>query len=114
MVAETECERHFLEAKIALERAQGIEVELIGRHELRELAPALSERMLGAAYCPEEGKINPLVATMHILAGAVAAVAAIACTEAPTAPDRTAVTLKAASEAVQRVRICHRDAETET
>jgi glycine/D-amino acid oxidase-like deaminating enzyme len=33
--------------------------------------------MIGAAYCPMEGKINPLVATRHVLDGAAAAGARI-------------------------------------
>src|SRR5690606_2897195 len=32
-----------------------------------------SPAMIGAAYCPQEGKINPLVATRHVLEAAVAA-----------------------------------------
>ena len=73
MVAETAQELEFLKAKVALERAHGIDTELIRQTELRELAPAVSERMIGAAYCAAEGKINPLTATFGVLAGALAA-----------------------------------------
>lgn len=67
MVAETEEDLAFLEAKARLERAEGIPCEVIGRQALRALEPALDERFLGAAYCPIEGKINPLVATQAVL-----------------------------------------------
>jgi glycine/D-amino acid oxidase-like deaminating enzyme len=57
----------FLAAKVALERSHGVECEVIGRNDLRTLAPALSERLVGAAYCPLEGKINPAVATYAVV-----------------------------------------------
>lgn len=67
MVAETEQDLVFLKAKAALEREQGIPCDMIGRNELRAMEPALDERFLGAAFCPIEGKINPLVATQAVL-----------------------------------------------
>ncbi len=73
MVAETERDLDFLRAKTAVERAQGLESEVIGAAALRALEPALSERFLGASLCPAEGKINPLFATQAILAAAEAA-----------------------------------------
>ncbi len=73
MVAETERDLAFLAAKAAVERAHGVETELIGAAALRQREPALSERFLGAAYCAAEGKINPLVATQAILDAAEAA-----------------------------------------
>ena len=73
MVAETERDLDFLRAKTAVECAMGIDCELIGAADLRALEPALSERFLGAALCPGEGKINPLLATQAILRGARAA-----------------------------------------
>ncbi|MCM0019883.1 MAG: FAD-binding oxidoreductase, partial [Tagaea sp.] len=63
MVAESERDVAFLAAKTKLERSYGIESDVIGASELRALAPALSEKLIGAAYCPSEGKINPLTAT---------------------------------------------------
>lgn len=66
MVAETEAGMVFLRAKAALERSHGIEAEILGRKELRDLAPALSDRLIGAEYAPQEGKINPLTATFRV------------------------------------------------
>ena len=73
MVAETEAHMRFLEEKTRVERENGIDCHVIGAEDLRKLEPALSPLMIGAAYCPMEGKINPLVATRHVHDGAVAA-----------------------------------------
>lgn len=70
MVAETEAHLRFLHEKTVLERASGIDCHVIGREDLHRLEPALSSAMIGAAYCPQEGKINPLVATHHMLEAA--------------------------------------------
>ncbi|MFZ4531287.1 MAG: FAD-dependent oxidoreductase, partial [Alsobacter sp.] len=73
MVAETERDLAFLAAKTAVERAQGIDCDIIGHNDLRRLEPALDPRFVGAAFCPQEGKINPLVATEGIHRAALAA-----------------------------------------
>lgn len=72
MVAETPLDLEFLSAKTALERSYGVECHVVGQQELRDLSPALSENLLGAAWCPSEGKINPATATYAVvrLAGA--------------------------------------------
>ena len=67
MVADSPAGMDFLRAKAALERRHGIDNELIGAGELRRLAPALSDRLIGAEYAPQEGKINPLRATYAVL-----------------------------------------------
>jgi len=72
MMAETERELGLLREKAAREREMGIDVEVIGREELQRIAPAVSATMLGASFCPEEGKINPLKGTHGIYRGAVA------------------------------------------
>ncbi len=73
MVAEVSEQFELLKRKTVLERRYGIPVETISAAELRDLAPAISERMVGAAWCPEEGKINPMLATPAVLEGALAA-----------------------------------------
>ena len=70
MVADSAAGMHFLQAKVAVERAHGIEAHLIEQAELLRLAPALSPALLGAEWCPLEGKINPLRATYAVAAGA--------------------------------------------
>ncbi|WP_272490674.1 FAD-dependent oxidoreductase [Mesobacterium pallidum] len=71
MVAETEAHLRFLEAKTAVERAVGIEAHVIDAAELARREPALDPRFVGAAWCPQEGKINPLIATQQLLAEAL-------------------------------------------
>ena len=67
MVAETDAGLDFLRRKAALERRHGLEAEILDRHDLRNLAPALGDGLIGAAYSPCEGKINPLVATYSVM-----------------------------------------------
>ncbi|MFK7831322.1 MAG: FAD-dependent oxidoreductase [Congregibacter sp.] len=70
VVAGSASEMHFLERKVALEQRHGIEMDLLGQPELRALLPSVSSQMLGASYCKNEGKINPLVAGPAIVAAA--------------------------------------------
>ena len=73
MVAETEAQIAKLAGKAELEARFGTAVEVIGRDQLRDMAPHLSERLVGAAYCAEEGKISPLKAGPAVLSAAQAA-----------------------------------------
>jgi glycine/D-amino acid oxidase-like deaminating enzyme len=73
MVAESERDLAFLLEKTRVECSQGIDCQMIDASTLRGLEPALNDGFLGAAYCPQEGKINPLVATQGVLEGATAA-----------------------------------------
>lgn len=66
MVAENQEQMDFLAYKIHRERKFGVETELIGRAELHRLAPYLSDVIIGAVFCPKEGKINPLLANAAI------------------------------------------------
>lgn len=68
MVAENDAQMRFLEAKIKLEEGFGIRARLLDRNELQRLVPALSPDLVGAEFCPTEGKINPLRAT-YVVAG---------------------------------------------
>ena len=77
MLAEDEAQIGFLRDKVAAERSVGIEVEVIDRAGIAAIAPAVSERMIAAAWCPGEGKINPLLATPAVAAAARAAGARI-------------------------------------
>ena len=62
MVAESDAHMRFLADKIDLERAQGLDVHMLSRSEVRDLAPYLSDRVVGAEFCPGEGKLNPILA----------------------------------------------------
>jgi glycine/D-amino acid oxidase-like deaminating enzyme len=60
MVAQTSSDMLALARKIELENSIGINSRLSDRNELKEKAPYISQSMLGAAFCPIEGKANPL------------------------------------------------------
>ena len=91
LVAETAAQMATIEAKAALERAAGLEVEVIGREALRALAPYVSERMIGGLWCPGEGKGNPLRAGPGLAAAARAAGVTFTerCTLQALEPDGT-------------------------
>ena len=72
VVAENEPELKRLKNKAEVERAYGIPVEIIGPSELRDIAPTLAKHLVGASWCPQEGRINPLLATQAVLDAAVA------------------------------------------
>jgi glycine/D-amino acid oxidase-like deaminating enzyme len=73
LVAETQAQMRDVKRKVALERAHGLHVELLDARELQAIAPYLSDRMIGGAFCPQEGKINPLLAMPAIARAAEAA-----------------------------------------
>jgi glycine/D-amino acid oxidase-like deaminating enzyme len=71
MVAETGEDLACLDRKSRLERPFGIETEMVTTRDMLAMAPHLSERLAGAAYCPEEGFANPLlVAPAYVRAAA--------------------------------------------
>ncbi|WP_296180500.1 NAD(P)/FAD-dependent oxidoreductase [Pseudomonas sp. UBA1879] len=64
LVGTTDQQLREIEAKARLERSQGLEVNVLDQRGVRELAPYLSDRVLGGAFCPIEGKASPLKATL--------------------------------------------------
>jgi glycine/D-amino acid oxidase-like deaminating enzyme len=70
LVAATKKQMADVKRKAALEKEAGLEIHLLGRDELRKLAPYISEKMVGASYCPREGKANPLKAATSLAAAA--------------------------------------------
>jgi len=67
MLAEDAAGLEWLRRKSAMERRWGIESHVLGANELRSLAPALSERLVGADFVPAEGYGDPLRGTMAAL-----------------------------------------------
>lgn len=67
MLAETDAQFAWLRAKVALERAKGLTSEILGPNELRSGAPWLGEGFAGAAFCPEEGQMDPLPGMVALL-----------------------------------------------
>lgn len=73
LVAETEAQLGDIRRKAELEARHGLRTEILGPAELQALAPYISRRMAGAAYCPQEGKINPLIAAPALARAAAGA-----------------------------------------
>ncbi len=67
MLAEDEAGVAWLRRKSEMERRWGIETQILGRNELRALAPALADHMLGADFVPAEGYGDPLRCMMALL-----------------------------------------------
>ena len=63
LLAETQGQMRDVRRKALIERAQGLEIEILSGADVRRIAPYASERMIGGAFCPNEGKANPLRAT---------------------------------------------------
>lgn len=70
MLAEDEAALGWLRRKSAMERKCGIESHILGSNELRDLAPSLSHRIVGADFVPAEGYGDPLRGMMALLSRA--------------------------------------------
>ncbi|MGD0430582.1 MAG: FAD-dependent oxidoreductase [Acetobacteraceae bacterium] len=66
MLAEDAAGMDWLRRKSAMERRWGIESHVLGASELLSIAPALSERMVGADFVPAEGYGDPLRGTLAV------------------------------------------------
>jgi glycine/D-amino acid oxidase-like deaminating enzyme len=66
MVAETPESYEFLARKCEREKRLGLTVEMLGRADLARIAPYLGEAVIGAEFCAEEGKLNPLLANQAV------------------------------------------------
>ena len=66
MLAEDTAALDWLRRKSGMERRWGIESHVLGANELRDLAPALSDRMVGADFVPAEGYGDPLRGTLAV------------------------------------------------
>lgn len=66
MLAEDAAGMDWLRRKSAMERRWGIESHILGANELLSIAPALSDRMVGADFVPAEGYGDPLRGTLAV------------------------------------------------
>ena len=71
LVAHTEPQMRDIRRKVGIERQYGVNIELIGRQDIRSLAPYVSEDVVGGAFCLDEGSANPLQATHGFAAAAM-------------------------------------------
>ena len=70
IVMETEDEKTAMTQFVDAQRQAGLDVELLDHKQLRALAPPLSNHLIGAAYSPRDGKINPIALTLGFAMGA--------------------------------------------
>jgi sarcosine oxidase subunit beta len=77
LLIDNEAQLRVVERKVAMERELGVDARLLGRAEVRELAPWVAESIIGAGYSPVEGKANPMLAAPAFAHGAEAAGAEI-------------------------------------
>jgi sarcosine oxidase, subunit beta len=73
LVGTTAPELREMEAKAAIERAAGLTVEWLDGAALAGVAPYLAPSALGGAFCPVEGKANPLLVAPAYARAAVCA-----------------------------------------
>jgi sarcosine oxidase subunit beta len=59
-------EKHLKILQGLAEKAQscGLDMRLIGRKEVKEINPYLSDEVIGATWCPTDGHANPLLVTL--------------------------------------------------
>ncbi|MDP3414782.1 FAD-dependent oxidoreductase, partial [Falsiroseomonas sp.] len=60
MLVETPAQLERLVAKVAMERAFGVDSRVLGANELMSVAPYLAPGFAGAAFCAPEGQMDPL------------------------------------------------------
>ncbi|MFZ4380729.1 MAG: NAD(P)/FAD-dependent oxidoreductase, partial [Sandarakinorhabdus sp.] len=66
MVAESQAQLDFLGLKAARERQFGLDVEILDRAALDRIAPHFGPAIVGAEFCANEGKLNPLLCNAAI------------------------------------------------
>lgn len=66
MLAESAEQLDFLEAKARREETHGLQVEMLDRRALEQIAPWLGAQIVGAELCRDEGKLNPLAANIRL------------------------------------------------
>lgn len=66
MIAEDRRQLDLLIAKCRREQSLGLDVSILERVELGRIAPYLGSTVVGAEYCADEGKVNPLLANTAI------------------------------------------------
>jgi glycine/D-amino acid oxidase-like deaminating enzyme len=89
VVATTPEQMRSIAEKAAIERGFGVPMDLLDRAALRDLAPYLTDAVIGAGFCPAEGKANPLRATPALAAAAARNGATILTATAVTGIERS-------------------------
>lgn len=79
VVIETESEMAAMEQYVASQQRIGLDVRLLNARQTRQMEPGLSEQVLGAAYSPLDGQVNPIALTLGFMLGARALGAHLVC-----------------------------------
>ena len=70
MLACSDAEWPEVEEFAATRRREGIEVQIVSRDDLRRLEPGLGAHVVGAAFVPGDGHVNPILLTLAYAAAA--------------------------------------------
>jgi len=65
-VAENEQQFELLRQAVPFQKKKGLEVELLSKKELQNLAPYLGPSVIGATFCKEDSRCNPLVSSIAL------------------------------------------------
>ncbi len=84
-VAESSAQEAKLKRDVESQRALGVEVEILGKEELKRVAPYLGDSVRAASFCARDAKANPLKASRALAAAAAARGARVLENEAVTA-----------------------------
>jgi sarcosine oxidase subunit beta len=88
--ARTEAEAATIRALVAQHRAEGLDLTLLQGREVQAVAPAVSEGVLVASFCPSDGQADPVATVQATVAAAERAGARTAFGEAVLSLDRDA------------------------
>ncbi len=66
MLASNQDQLKELRARAKKVKTAGLEVEILGAHELKEMLPGVNKEIKGAAYCAAEAQINPIAFTLGL------------------------------------------------
>jgi glycine/D-amino acid oxidase-like deaminating enzyme len=70
ILIENEDQYRIIASSVEKQRAAGLQVDLLDTRQARTLEPALTEAVIGAAYCPTDAQVNPMRLTLALLHGA--------------------------------------------
>ena len=71
LLIEREVDLAAAPAQVWLQNQQGIESRMLGAAEVRELEPALSDKVIGAIYCPKDGVADHSATTRSMAVAAL-------------------------------------------
>jgi len=107
MLAETAEQMRALTDKVAMERQFGVASDMLGPNELYAMAPYLAPGFAGAAFCPDEGQMDPLRGLSVLMRAATRAGARLRASTAIAAIERDGTDFTADTADGLRIRAGH-------